>query len=75
MSLRKIPLHWKIILGMFLGVLFGFIMSLIDGFTIYLWDRIPLGFGEEDLKIDIHYLNRDHGWSTTKFKNLIAKTI
>ena len=23
----------------------------------------------------IHYLNRDHGWSTTKFKNLIAKTI
>ena len=28
-----------------------------------------------DLNIDIHYLNRDHGWSTTKFKNLIAKTI
>ena len=28
-----------------------------------------------DLNIHIHYLNRDHGWSTTKFKNLIAKTI
>lgn len=28
-----------------------------------------------DLEIPIHYLNRDHGWSTTKFKNLIAKTI
>lgn len=28
-----------------------------------------------DLKIPIHYLNRDHGWSTTKFKKLIAETI
>ena len=28
-----------------------------------------------DLKIPIHYLNRDHGWSTTKFKTLISKTI
>jgi len=32
-------------------------------------------FTGDDLKIDIHYLKRDHGWSTTKFKNLIAKTI
>ena len=32
-------------------------------------------FTGDDLKIKIHYLNRDHGWSTTKFKNLIAKTI
>ena len=32
-------------------------------------------FTGDDLKISIHYLNRDHGWSTTKFKNLIAKTI
>jgi len=23
-----------------------------------------------ELNIPIHYLNRDHGWSTTKFKNL-----
>ena len=29
----------------------------------------------DDLNIYIHYLDRNHGWSTTKFKNLIAKTI
>lgn len=28
-----------------------------------------------DLNIPIHYLNRDHGWSTTKFKKLISETI
>ena len=28
-----------------------------------------------ELNIPIHYLNRDHGWSTTRFKTLIAKTI
>ena len=38
-------------------------------------DYIGKSFTGEDLKIPIHYLNRDHGWSTTKFKNLIAKTI
>ena len=27
------------------------------------------------LKIPIHYLDRSHGWSTTKFKKLIAKSI
>ena len=32
-------------------------------------------FTGDDLKLPIHFLNRDHGWSTTKFKNLIAKTI
>ena len=32
-------------------------------------------FTGDDLNIHIHYLNRDHGWSTTKFKNLITKTI
>ena len=32
-------------------------------------------FTGDDLNINIHYLNRDHGWSTTKFKNLISKTI
>ena len=32
-------------------------------------------FTGDDLKIPIHYLNRDHGWSTTKFKNLISKTV
>ena len=32
-------------------------------------------FTGDNLDIPIHYLNRDHGWSTTKFKNLIAKTL
>ena len=31
-------------------------------------------FTGDDLKIPIHYLNRDHGWSTTKFKKLIAQS-
>lgn len=38
-------------------------------------DYIDKPFTGDHLKIPIHYLNRDHGWSTTKFKNLIAKTI
>lgn len=28
-----------------------------------------------ELNTPVHYLNRDHGWSTTKFKKLIADTI
>ena len=28
-----------------------------------------------ELNINIHYLSRDHGWSTTKFKKLIADTL
>ena len=28
-----------------------------------------------ELDVPIHYLNRDHGWSTTKFKKLIADTL
>lgn len=31
-------------------------------------------FTGDNLKIPIHYLNRDHGWSTTKFKKLIAES-
>jgi len=34
--------------------------------------RTNTGF---ELDIPVHYLNRDHGWSTTKFKKLIADTI
>ena len=29
----------------------------------------------DNLGIKIHYISRDHGWSTTKFKTLISKTI
>ena len=32
-------------------------------------------FTGDDLNIPIHYLDRSHGWSTTKFKKLIADTI
>ena len=29
----------------------------------------------DSLKIPVYYLDRSHGWSTTKFKKLIAKSI
>jgi len=32
-------------------------------------------FTGDNLKIPIHYLNRDHGWSTTKFKQMIANSL
>jgi len=38
-------------------------------------DYIGKPFTGDDLKIPIHYLSRDHGWSTTKFKNLIAQSL
>ena len=38
-------------------------------------DYIGKPFTGDNLNIPIHYINRDHNWSTTKFKNLISKTI
>jgi len=38
-------------------------------------DYIDKTFTGDDLNIPIHYLNRDHGWSTTKFKKLIADEV
>ena len=38
-------------------------------------DYINKPFTGDDLKIPIHYLNRDHGWSTSKFKNRIADSL
>ena len=32
-------------------------------------------FTGDDLNIPIHYLDRSHGWSTTKFKNIIAESV
>ena len=32
-------------------------------------------FTGDDLGIPIHYLDRSHGWSTTKFKKMIAESI
>ena len=38
-------------------------------------DYIGKLFTGNDLDIQIHYLNRDHGWSTTKYKQLIANSL
>ena len=38
-------------------------------------DYIDKPFTGDDLNIPIHYLNRDHGWSTTKYKQLIADSL
>ena len=38
-------------------------------------DYIGKSFTGIELNIDIYYVKRDHGWSTTKFKKLIAGTI
>jgi glycerol-3-phosphate cytidylyltransferase len=38
-------------------------------------DYIGKPFTGNDLDISIHYLNRDHGWSTTKYKQLIAESL
>ena len=38
-------------------------------------DYIGKPFTGDYLPIKIHYLNRDHGWSTTKFKKLISQSI
>jgi len=38
-------------------------------------DYIDKPFTGDDLAFPIRYLNRDHGWSTTKFKKLIADEV
>ena len=38
-------------------------------------DYIGRPFTGDDLDIPIHYINRDHGWSTTKFKKQIADEV
>ncbi len=38
-------------------------------------DYMGKHFTGDDLEIPIHYLNRDHGWSTTKYKTLIAESL
>jgi glycerol-3-phosphate cytidylyltransferase len=38
-------------------------------------DYIGKPFTGNDLDISIYYLNRDHGWSTTKYKQLIANSL
>ena len=42
--MKKLELHWKILIGMFLGLIFGFVMLQINGGTQFTDDWIkPLG--------------------------------
>lgn len=38
-------------------------------------DYIGKNFTGKDLNVKIYFINRDHGWSTTKFKNKIKDTL
>jgi glycerol-3-phosphate cytidylyltransferase len=38
-------------------------------------DYLNKPFTGDDLGIPIYWIKRDHGWSTTKFKNLIAQSV
>lgn len=42
--MKKIALHWQILIGMILGLLFGFVMTLISGGKEFVFDWInPIG--------------------------------
>jgi Na+/H+-dicarboxylate symporter len=42
--MKKLPLHWKIIIGMVIGIVFGFIMNAVDGGKSFVSDWIsPFG--------------------------------
>ena len=38
-------------------------------------DYIGKSFTGDNLDIPLHYLDRSHGWSTTKYKQLITKSV
>lgn len=38
-------------------------------------DYLDKSYTGDDLGIPVHYVSRSHGWSTTKFKQLIADSI
>ena len=42
--MKKLALHWKIIIGMILGIIFGFIMNNVEGGKGFVTDWIsPFG--------------------------------
>ena len=42
--MKKLALHWKILIGMVLGIIFGFIMNTVDGGKGFVTDWIkPFG--------------------------------
>lgn len=38
-------------------------------------DYVGKSYTGDELGIPVHFVNRDHGWSTTKFKNIIAESL
>ena len=55
--------------------LYNILKKLNPNIRILGSDYINKPFTGDDLEIPIHYLNRDHGWSTTKYKTLIANSL
>jgi glycerol-3-phosphate cytidylyltransferase len=52
------------------------LMSLLNPSVRFLGDDYKRkNFTGSHLNIPIHYLDRSHGWSTTKFKTLIAQSL
>ena len=55
------------------------LLSLIKHMNIHVRflgnDYINKAFTGKELNIPIHYLDRSHGWSTTKYKKLLSETI
>ena len=38
-------------------------------------DYVGKSYTGDQLGIQVHFVSRDHGWSTTKFKNIIAESL
>ena len=56
-------------------VLYEFIKGIDPDIRFLGDDYIGKDFTGKDLGTLIHYINRDHGWSTTKYKQLIADEV
>ena len=53
-----------------------FLLQSIDPDVRFLGDDYQFtDFTGKDLRIPIHYIDRNHGWSTTKYKKLIADEV